>query len=81
MTTQFDLEAARKGAPVQTRGGSPARIVCFNAEGKNPLVVLLKETDPDSSDFGHEDVWLYSAGGKFNEGSPFSSGNLDLVMA
>jgi hypothetical protein len=77
----FDLEAARKGLPVQTRGGSPARIVCFNAEGPNPLVVLLKDDDKDSSMFGHEDVWLYSAGGKFNEGSAFSTGNLDLVMA
>lgn len=39
----FDLEKAKAGAPVITRNGSAARIICFNrADADNyPLVALL----------------------------------------
>ena len=39
---EFDLEAAKAGKPVCTRDGRKARIVCFDAEGNKPLIVLSK---------------------------------------
>jgi hypothetical protein len=68
----FDIEAARNGAQVRTRSGSPARIVCFDATGPQPLVVLLKE----------KDAWQYTIDGYFNKTKDEGGfGNLDLVMA
>jgi len=78
MTTPFNLEAAKRGAPVQTRSGSPARIICFDAAGPEPLVVLLRQDDPEMGSFGYEEPWAYSAAGAFEDGR---SGSLDLVMA
>ena len=40
--TPFDLKAAKAGKPVCTRDGRKARIVCFDAEGNRPLIVLSK---------------------------------------
>lgn len=42
----FDLEKAKAGAPLCTREGFRARIVCFDADNKRfPLVVLIKDSD------------------------------------
>ena len=76
----FDLEAAKTGAPVETRNGKPARIVCFDAAGPEPLVVLLKNEDEDSERFGFEECWQYSADGTFNLNAEFTRSSLDLVM-
>ena len=38
----FDLEAAKAGKPVCTRGGRKARIVCFDAKGDYPIVALIE---------------------------------------
>ena len=38
----FNLEAAKSGKPVCTRDGRKARIICFDAEGNKPLIVLSK---------------------------------------
>lgn len=38
----FNLKEAKKGRPVCTRDGRKARIVCFDAEGNKPLIVLSK---------------------------------------
>lgn len=38
----FDLEKAKAGKPVCTRDGRKARIICFDAEGNKPLIVLSK---------------------------------------
>lgn len=35
----FDLEAARRGAAVCTRGGKQARIICLDAD--NPLFIII----------------------------------------
>lgn len=38
----FNIEAAKKGSRVMTKGGIPARIICFDMENEdNQLVVLL----------------------------------------
>ena len=58
----FDLEAAIQGKPVCTRDGRKARIVCFDAEGGKPLIVLskidgkevvLRYTEKGQSDYYH----------------------------
>lgn len=38
----FDLEAAKAGAPIVTRDGRPARIVCFDAAGEFPVIALIR---------------------------------------
>lgn len=70
----FNLYAAKAGAPVQTRGGAPAKIIYFERKPpSDPLVVLVTED-------GIERIWGYSL-----EGTVFSpsSGarNSDLMMA
>lgn len=37
----FDLEKAKAGHPVVTRGGRPVRILCFDKKGSNYPVVAL----------------------------------------
>lgn len=59
----FDLAKAKAGHPVQTASGSPARIVCFDAKGPEPLVVLISEDDPDSPYFGFEMAWQFRGDG------------------
>ena len=41
----FDLEAARAGAPVQTRDGRAVRIVCFDVKDEYPILALVKIFD------------------------------------
>ena len=38
----FSLEAAKQGKTICTRDGRKARIICFDAEGNKPLIVLSK---------------------------------------
>lgn len=48
---EFDIEKAKAGAPVCTRDGRPARIICFDyqeygkqeADEKFPIIALVKE--------------------------------------
>ena len=48
---EFDLEKAKAGAPVCTRDGRPARIICWDyqeygkqeADEKFPIIALVKE--------------------------------------
>lgn len=41
----FDLEAAKSGAKVVTRDGRPARIVCFDAKDRYPIIALVDNKD------------------------------------
>ena len=60
----FDLQKAREGKPVCTRGGRKARIICFDAnimpENKNILALIRK-------DDGSEYVEYYTSNGKFSD--------------
>lgn len=38
---QFDIEKAKQGHPICTRDGHKARIICFDARGAYPVVVLV----------------------------------------
>jgi hypothetical protein len=45
----FDLEKAKNGAKVVTRGGRPARIICTDKKGTRPLVALVVDDDGEIS--------------------------------
>lgn len=45
---EFDYEATKKGAKVQTRDGRPARIICWDMEDPYyPIVALCTENDTE----------------------------------
>lgn len=69
----FDLEKAKTGAPVQTRDGRAARIICFDRKGNNFSVVALV-TDPDGKEYTHG--YTSKGGYLLNRKSDF-----DLFMA
>ena len=74
---EFDLAKAKAGAPICTRDGRPARIICWDAKNKhNPEFQILALIDNDGSD---EDPYLYNNDGKWLRlhGDP----SLDLMMA
>ena len=69
----FNLEAYKKGAKVQTRGGAEARIICTDAKDRHfPIVALIELVD------GGEVVQSYTSDGRiyFNG----ESEALDLVI-
>ena len=43
----FDLQKAREGKPVCTRNGRKARIICFDAKGKQPIIALFEREKSD----------------------------------
>jgi hypothetical protein len=69
----FNLEAYKKGAKVQTRGGAEARIICTDAKDRHfPIVALIELVD------GGEVVQSYTSDGRiyFNG----ESNAIDLVI-
>ena len=69
----FSLEAYKKGAKVQTRGGAEARIICTDAKDRHfPIVALIELVD------GGEVVQSYTSEGRiYFKGE---SNALDLVI-
>ena len=43
----FNLEEAKAGKPVCTRDGRKARIICFDAKGKQPIIALFEREKAD----------------------------------
>lgn len=43
----FNLEEAKAGKPVCTRDGRKARIICFDAKGKQPIIALFEKEKAD----------------------------------
>lgn len=71
----FDLEKAKAGAPICTREGFRARIVCFDADNKRfPLVVLIKDSDNSG-----EYPALYNKEGFFFDGEKDHPKDLCMV--
>ena len=70
----FNLEQAKAGAPVCTRDGQPARIVCYDLKGyKNyPILALIENT------VGAESTISYALNG---HQSLDSETGIDLMMA
>lgn len=74
--TAFDIEKAKSGYEVCTRGGEQVRIICFDAMGKYPIVALVKDKIT-----GAELPHLYTETGKRSteEGERESTYDLMLV--
>lgn len=74
----FNLEAAKRGDKVVTRGNAQARIVCFDAKTvlygtPRPLIVLIE------NGCGGEDVVAYGSNGNYYSDNSIST--RDLMMA
>lgn len=67
----FDLEKAKQGAPVCTRNGQPARIICWDKKGKYPIAALVDYGDS-------EEFMTFAINGRFN--SIISKSDHDLFM-
>lgn len=71
----FDLEKAKAGAPLCTREGFKARIICFDANNNRfPIVALLK----DSNSSNEYPVSLTKKG-RFSDGEADSQKDLFMV--
>lgn len=71
----FDLEKAKAGAPVCTREGFNARIICFDANNDRfPIVALIK----DSTSSNEYPVSLTKKG-RFSDGEADSPKDLFMV--
>lgn len=42
---KFNLDKAKKGAPICTRDGKNARIICTDAKGDYPVIALIEESN------------------------------------
>lgn len=70
----FNLEDAKKGVPVCTRNGKPARIICFDRNHKDyPIVALVMDT------CGGESNMTFTLSGKYDTSIAYD-GSLDLMM-
>lgn len=56
----FDIQKAREGKPVCTRDGRKARIICFDAKGKQPIIALFEGEKADE-----EIIQTYSINGGY----------------
>ncbi len=71
----FDLEKAKAGAPVVTRGGVSARVICFDINDKSyPIAVAIGRCD------GGERIASFTLDGKYYAEEQAQHEN-DLVMA
>lgn len=70
---EFDFEKAKAGAPVCTRDGMPARIICWNY--RHPLYKIIALAD--RGDF--ERILSFSLEGKYDK--DIDNNDLDLMMA
>lgn len=68
----FDLEAAKRGAPVCTRGGRAARIICFDLKSDHSVIARVPSA-PDE-----EDIVEYWPDGRWYPACAES--RLDLMM-
>ena len=59
---EFDINLAKQGKPICTRDGRKARIICFDAKGKQPIIALLEIEKTDE-----EIIQTYSMNGKYYE--------------
>lgn len=72
---EFNIELARNGAPVCTRCGRPARIICWDKAGDDyQIIALITEKE------GEEVSMSFTIDGKYDKSLRYN-GSLDLMMA
>lgn len=69
----FDVDAAKQGETVQTRGGLPVRILCYDAKGDKPIVAIVENENEDK-------VVRYTITGKADNFSDGTQRQDDLVI-
>ena len=71
----FDIQKAREGKPVCTRGGHKARIICFDSKNdpQRPIVALVEHND-------NELLYEYTIEGKDRFSHISTTGTSDLMM-
>ena len=70
---EFNLELAKKGHPVCTRTGHPARIICWDLKDKDyPIVALIDA-------YGEEQPSKFTSEGKYNV--KIEETDYDLMLA
>ena len=75
----FDIQKAREGKPVCTRGGHKARIICFDYAGETgdyPIVALVSYNKGNNC---YERVLKYTSDGLFNKYGDYKHDD-DLMM-
>ena len=83
----FDEAKAEAGAKVVTRDGRPARIVCFDLEGRHPIGAVIEREDFDGvvSEVLHaigEVLHAFGSDGRYYTGTTQDKdSSLDLFMA
>ena len=70
---EFNLEAAKQGKPVCTRGGRKARIICFDKLNDYYPIIALVDID------GKECIFQYTNNGEYLDGNENTSQN-NLIM-
>lgn len=71
----FDLEAAKRGAPLCTVDGRDARIVCWDLKGwSNPILALVQEKD------GTEEIYSYNLEGEWSSTLDVRTTRHDLAI-
>lgn len=73
---EFDLEAAKAGAAVQTRGGLEARVIAFDCLGNLPVIALVKQRQPYQGSSREETCHYHANGRVFAR----KESDYDLVM-
>ena len=68
---KFDIELAKQGAPICTRDGKPARIICYDAYNAQPVIALVTLSD------GVEYPYTYDKDGRYILGTTNEN---DLIM-
>lgn len=76
----FDEAKAEAGAKVVTRDGRPARIVCFDLEGRQPIGAAIEREDFDG--VVSEVLHSFGSDGRYYTGTTQDKdSSLDLFMA
>lgn len=74
---EFDIVKAKNGAPVKTRAGFDARIICYDYKGEYyPIIALVKKDNAK-----REIIYDYNADGTCSLSESYGLNGLDLVMA
>ena len=74
----FNLELAKQGKEICTRGGNKARIVSYNGVTNRPIIALITLIDDEGNE--REYPFIYYPNGKLYKG-PNVESDIDLMMA
>lgn len=77
-TIPFDIELAKEGYEVRTRGGASVRILCYDLDNHPYPVVAAVSEGPEPG--GGEDIITYTEDGRSYAGDDVSEDDDDLIL-